>query len=85
MNGLSAIGCWLLAIGYRRLVVALAVLIAAATVSPVLAQDGVEDAAPAAIPGLAVVENEATVEFPERITFTLEAETDDPIDRKSVV
>ena len=30
-------------------------------------------------PGLAVARNEATVEFPEGITFSLDAETTDPI------
>ena len=40
---------------------------------------GVENAAPAAIPALAVAENTATTEFPDGITFTLEAETTDPI------
>jgi hypothetical protein len=44
-----------------------------------LAQEGVEDAAPAAIPGLAVARNEAAVNFPDGITFTLDAETTDPI------
>ncbi len=51
----------------------------AAPIAPALAQDVVEDAAPAAIPGLAVARNEATAEFPEGITFTLDAETSDPI------
>ena len=51
----------------------------AVPVAPALAQDVVEDAAPAAIPGLAVARNEATVDFPEGITFTLDAETTDPI------
>ena len=56
-------------------------LFIAAPIAPALAQDreGVEDAAPAAIPGLAVARNEATVEFPEGITFSLDAQTTDPI------
>jgi hypothetical protein len=62
----------------RRLLL-LVLLSTAAPIAPALAQDGVEDAAPAAIPGLAVARNEATVEFPEGITFTLSAETTDPI------
>lgn len=44
-----------------------------------LAQETVEDAAPAAIPGLAVAENEATAEFPNGITFALDAQTEDPV------
>jgi len=39
----------------------------------------VEDAAPATIPGLTVAEDDATVEFPEGITFTLEADSTDSI------
>jgi hypothetical protein len=57
----------------------LVLLVTAAPVAPALAQDVVEDAAPAAIPGLAVTENEAIAEFPEGITFSLDAETTDPI------
>jgi hypothetical protein len=57
----------------------LVLLLAAAPVAQTLAQDVVEDAAPAAIPGLAVARNEATVDFPEGITFTLDAESTDPI------
>ena len=79
MNGLWAMGYGLWAVGYRRLVVVLALLIAAMPIGPALAQETVEDAAPAAIPGLVVAENTAIAEFPERITFTLDAETDDPI------
>ena len=67
------------AYGYWRLVVAFAVLFAAAPLAPVLAQDVVENAAPAAIPGLTVAENAAAADFPEGITFSIEAETDDPI------
>jgi hypothetical protein len=62
-----------------RTVLLLALLSTAAPIAPALAQDVVEDSAPAAIPGLAVARNEATVEFPERITFSLDAETTDPI------
>jgi hypothetical protein len=62
-----------------RILLLLVLLSAAAPVAPALAQDGVEDAVPAAIPGLAVTENEATAEFPDGITFTLDAETTDPI------
>jgi hypothetical protein len=62
-----------------RILLLLAILAGAGSVAPVLAQDVVEDAAPAAIPGLAVARNEATVDFPEGITFTLDAETTDPI------
>src|SRR3712207_4010348 len=57
----------------------LVLLSAEAPATPALAQDGVEDAAPAAIPGLAVARNEAVAEFPEGITFTLDAETTDPV------
>jgi hypothetical protein len=62
-----------------RILFLLVLLVTAAPVAPALAQDVVEDAAPAAIPGLAVARNEATVEFPEGITFALDAETTDPI------
>ena len=65
-----------------RSLVLLVLLIGASPLRPVLAQDVqdvVEDAAPAAIPGLSVARNEATVNFPEGITFTLDAETTDPI------
>jgi hypothetical protein len=64
-----------------RILFLLVLLVTAAPVAPALAQDlkGVEDAAPAAIPVLAVTENEATAEFPEGITFSLDAETTDPI------
>ena len=44
-----------------------------------MAQDVVEDAAPAAIVSLAVARNEATANFPDGITFTLDAESTDPI------
>ncbi|MBA3450117.1 MAG: hypothetical protein H0T18_02760 [Chloroflexia bacterium] len=70
------------AIGYRpgRIVV-LFVLLISAPLTPVFAQsqDVVEDAAPAAIPGLVVAEDSAAVEFPDGITFTLDASTTDPI------
>jgi hypothetical protein len=59
--------------------VALAVMLGAARPAPLAAQEQVQDAAPAAIPGLAVVANEAVPDFPNGITFTLDAETDDPI------
>ena len=62
-----------------RSLVLLMFLIGAAPSAPALAQEGVEDAAPAAIPGLAVARNEAAVNFPDGITFTLDAETTDPI------
>ena len=62
-----------------RILLLLVLLVTAAPVAPALAQDVVEDAAPAAIPGLAVTENEAIAEFPEGITFSLDAETTDPI------
>ena len=64
-----------------RILFVLVVLIGSAPIFSVHAQEvaEVEDAAPATIPGLAVVENTATVEFPEGITFTLDAESSDPI------
>jgi hypothetical protein len=62
-----------------RSLVLLVLLIVAAPFAPALAQDVVGDAAPAAIPGLAVARNEAAVNFPDGITFTLDAETTDPI------
>ena len=62
-----------------RILFLLALLVGTAPVAPVFAQDVVENAAPAAIPGLAVARNEATADFPEGITFTLDAETTDPV------
>jgi len=51
----------------------------AAPIAPVLAQNAVANAAPAALPDLAVARNDATVEFPKGITFALDAKTTDPI------
>jgi hypothetical protein len=79
MSGRWAISFQLSAISDWRFIAVFALLIALAPVGPALAQEAAEGAAPAAIPGLAVVENEATAEFPEGITFSLDAETDDPI------
>jgi hypothetical protein len=62
-----------------RVLLLLVLLAGAAPLVPVMAQDVVEDAAPAAIPSLAVARNDATVDFPEGITFTLDAESTDPI------
>jgi hypothetical protein len=62
-----------------RTLLLLVFLVTAAPIAPALAQDVVEDAAPAAIPGLTVARNEATAEFPDGITFTLDAETADPV------
>ena len=64
-----------------RIIILLVALSGLAPILSVRAQEvtEVEDAAPAAIPGLAVVENTATVEFPEGITFTLDAESTDPV------
>jgi hypothetical protein len=62
-----------------RILLFLVILTGAAPLTPVLAQDVVENAAPAAVPGLAVARNEATANFPEGITFTLDAESTDPI------
>lgn len=54
-------------------------LLAATPVAVIRAQETVEEAAPAALPGLAVVENQAVAAFPDGITFSLAADTDDPI------
>jgi hypothetical protein len=62
-----------------RILLLLTLLSTAAPITPALAQDVVDDAAPAAIPGLAAARNEATVEFPERINFSLAADMTDPI------
>lgn len=51
----------------------------AAIPAPFVSAQEQQDAAPAAIPGLTVVENEAVPDFPNGITFTLDAETEDPI------
>ena len=68
-------------ISLMRIFLLLVILTGAAPLAPARAQDvdGVENAAPAAIPGLAVARNEATVEFPEGITFALDAESNDPV------
>jgi hypothetical protein len=76
---MRALRYWLSATGYWRLGVVWALLLGAFPVASALAQQTVEDAAPAAIPGLVVAEDAATAEFPEGISFTLDAETDDPI------
>lgn len=60
-----------------RLLLLLVLLASAAPAAPVAAQDA--ETAPAAIPGLAVVENGAEPDFPNGITFTLDAETEDQI------
>jgi len=62
-----------------RILLLLVLLSTAAPITPALAQDVVEDVAPATIAGLAVTENTATADFPDGITFTLDAETEDPI------
>jgi hypothetical protein len=64
-----------------RILLLLVVLIGSAPIVGVQAQEVTEvgAAVPDAIPGLAVVENRATVDFPEGITFTLDAESADPI------
>jgi hypothetical protein len=79
MTWLSANSFQLSAIGYWRIVAIFSIIIGASPVIPALAQEAAEGAAPAAIPGLAVAEDGATAEFPNGITFTLAAETDDPI------
>ncbi len=62
-----------------RLLFLLVLVIAATPAIPTYAQEVVDDAAPSSIPGLIVVENDATAEFPDGITFSLDATTDDPI------
>ena len=64
-----------------RILLVLVVLTSAAPFAVVQAQEGtgVEDAAPATIPGLTIAQNEAIVEFPDGITFSLDAESTDPI------
>lgn len=58
-------------------------LLASLPIAPVraqeLEQETIEQVEPAAIPGLAVLENEAMASFPDGITFSLDAETADPI------
>lgn len=54
-------------------------LLASAPLAPAIAQETVENAAPEAIPGFAITLDEATPEFPDGITFSLEAEATDPI------
>ena len=61
------------------LVAVLAFLLAALPLTPVRAQEVIEDAAPEAIPALAVARNEAVSDFPNGMTFSLEAETADPV------
>jgi hypothetical protein len=62
-----------------RILLLLVILAGAAPLAPAQAQDVVENAAPAAIPGLAVARNEATAKFPDGITFTLDAKSSDPV------
>src|SRR5215213_1569506 len=62
-----------------RILLLLVILAGAAPLAPAQAQDVVENAAPAAIPSLAVARNEATAKFPDGITFTLDAESTDPV------
>jgi hypothetical protein len=65
-----------------RILTLLVLLLTAAPLAPALAQETettVENAAPPAIPGLAIARDEATAQFPDGITFSLEAETTDPI------
>jgi hypothetical protein len=62
-----------------RILLLLVILAGAAPLAPAQAQDVVENAAPAAIPGLAVARNEATAKFPDGITFTLDAKSNDPV------
>ncbi|HLL50390.1 MAG TPA: peptidase MA family metallohydrolase [Thermomicrobiales bacterium] len=64
-----------------RILLVFVVLTSAAPLVAVHAQEGtgVEDAAPATIPGLTITRNEAIVEFPDGITFSLDANSTDPI------
>jgi hypothetical protein len=63
-----------------QLIVALAMVLAITAPTDVRAQETtVEDAAPPAIPGLTVARNDAAVDFPAGITFTLDASTTGPI------
>ena len=62
-----------------RILLLLVILAGAAPLAPALAQEVVENAAPAALPGLAVARNEATAKFPDGITFTLDAKSNDPV------
>ena len=60
-------------------IIALLMLLAMAAPVSVRAQETIENAAPAAIPGLTVARNDAAVDFPTGITFTLDATTTDPV------
>lgn len=62
-----------------RLLFVVMLLAGAAPAALVRAQETEQEAAPATVPGLIVASNEATVDFPAGITFTLDAETDAPI------
>jgi hypothetical protein len=62
-----------------RTLVLLLVLLGAAPLAAVRAQNVAPEAAPAAVPALTVGTNAATATFPDGITFTFAAETDAPI------
>jgi Peptidase MA superfamily len=61
-----------------RLCAILVLVLTAAPLASVQAQQTNEAAAPAAIPGLAVGRNDATSNFPNGITFTFDAQLTDP-------
>jgi hypothetical protein len=70
------------------LVLCLTFLISAVPAAPVSAQDaavGEAQQEAVAVPALAVARNEAVADYPEGITFTFEAETDDPISELELV
>jgi hypothetical protein len=61
-----------------RILVLVSVLVAT-PLATVRAQETAENAAPEAIPGFAVAQDDATSKFPDGITFSLNAESDNPI------
>jgi hypothetical protein len=62
-----------------QLVTALAMLLAMGAPAVVHAQATVQEAAPAAVPGLSVARNDAAVDFPTGINFSLDASTTGPV------
>src|SRR5437868_5190933 len=62
-----------------RLVIVLLLLFGSLTAAPASAWQGTANAIPAALPSLAVAQNDATVNFPDGITFTLDAEAPAPV------
>ncbi len=62
-----------------RLAIVLTMLFASFVAAPARAWQGVENAIPAAVPSLTVAQDAAAVNFPDGITFTLDAQSPAPV------